>query len=52
MSESEYTKSALPVHKYEDQITIYNWYEDNNSSNSLVLAKQVKIKFFFLFYLI
>ncbi len=41
MSESEFTKSTLPVHKYEDQITNYDWFEEENNSNSLVLAKQV-----------
>jgi hypothetical protein len=44
MSETEYTKSKNPLHKIEDQITNYNWFEDDNNSNTLVLAKQV-IKF-------
>jgi len=41
MSESEYTKSTNPLHKYEEQLTNYNWYEDENLSNMLLLSKQV-----------
>lgn len=41
MSETEFSKSANPLHKIEDQITHYNWYEDENNSNTLVLTKQV-----------
>ena len=41
MSETEFTKSTLPVHKYEEQITNYNWFEEENNTNTLFLAKQV-----------
>jgi hypothetical protein len=42
MSETDYSKSTNPIHKYEDQITNYNWYEDEDSSNCLMLSKSVK----------
>lgn len=49
MSESDFTKSTNPIHKYEDQITNYNWYEDDKNSNCLVLSKQVIILIFIIF---
>lgn len=41
MSESNYTKSTNPVHKYDEQTTHYDWYEDDKNSNCLVLSNQV-----------
>ncbi len=49
MMESGFTKSTHPIHKYEDQITDYNWSEEENNSNTLVLAKQVISEYFKLF---
>lgn len=42
MTESEYTKSIFPTHQIEEELTMYNWREDEKNQNKLALTKQVK----------